>query len=150
LVLVLLLVLTAIAASPGEAPAESLLAVPEVLAIAFVVSGGAVGPAIAAAWLPAFAAGTALWAVGRARPWARRRLAWAAAGAAVGLLCWLRLFPLGTTDRSPLDLLPADRLLLGPAFLLAGAAAGQAFRSAMAAVGPFLGLDEEEEAEGAD
>lgn len=144
LVLVLLLALAGIAAAgAGGDPLQTASAAPAVLAIAFIGGGGAIGPAIGMAWLPAFAAGTVLWAAGRTRSWARRRLAWAAAGAAVGLLCWLRLFPWGIADRSPLDLIAPSRPPIAPAFLLAGAAAGQAFRSAMAAIAPFLGLDEE-------
>lgn len=78
LILALLLTVAAIAAraaSGGSGADTMLAAAPLMLAIAFFGGGMAIGPAVGAAWLPAFAAGAALWAAGRRRDRPRRRLA---------------------------------------------------------------------------
>ena len=127
------------AGSPFEAAVDAIPA----LAVTVVAAGLAIGPAVSTAWLPAFASGALLTWLGRNRAWARRRLAWSAAGAGIGLICFVRISPAGRSADSLLDLygLPGWALLV--AFLLAGAAAGQVYRSALAATAPFFGLDEE-------
>ncbi|HYI41068.1 MAG TPA: hypothetical protein VE053_12195 [Allosphingosinicella sp.] len=146
LILVLLLMVATIAMGAGSAggAGATMADAPVLLAFAVAGSGAAIGPAIALAWLPAFAAGAALWAAGRNRPWLGRRLAWALAGAAVASACYWRAFGLGSPDDSVFILFGLPPAALPAAFLLAGAAAGQVHRSAMAATAPFFGFDEDD------
>jgi hypothetical protein len=144
LILVLLLLAAAAATAffDSGSAGSAVAATPAILVMAIMLSGLAIAPAVAICWLPAFLAGAILRAAGRRHGWARGRSAWAAAGAAVAGLAWLRAFPPGAAHP---PFAGFDRVLptFAAAFLLAGAAAGQVFRSAMAAVAPFFGLDEE-------
>jgi hypothetical protein len=110
-----------------------------------MIAPAVIGPAVALGCPPAFVAGTILHAAGRSRLWARRRTAWAAAGAAVAGAVWLRVYAVGTglTLFGGSGTVPAAI----PAFLLAGAGAGLVYRSAALLAAPFLGLDGEEEEE---
>lgn len=146
LVLVLLASAAAIAAGAAEGGA-TLAAAPAILAIAFFGAGLAIGPAVGTAWLPAFAVGSALWLAGRSREWPRRRLAWALGGAAAASACWLRVSASGTPASTSFGLLELPGPALAALFLLAGAVAGQLFRSALAATTPFFGFEEHPESE---
>ena len=132
-----------IAAGQAGGPFDAALDIAPALAVAVVAGGLAIGPALSAGWLPAFAAGALLTRLGRDRAWARRRPAWSAAGAAVALVCCWRSSGSGGRADSLLDLFGLPDRALPAAFLLAGAAAGQVYRSALAATAPFFGLDEE-------
>ncbi|HEX8309592.1 MAG TPA: hypothetical protein VF645_14365 [Allosphingosinicella sp.] len=128
-----------LAGGPFEVALDSIPA----LAVAVVAGGLAIGPALSAGWLPAFASGALLAWLGRDRAWARGRPAWSAAGAAVALACYFRISPAGEPAPSLFELFGLPERALPIAFLLAGAAAGQVYRSALAATAPFFGLDEE-------
>jgi hypothetical protein len=149
LILVPLLLLAAIAtaAAAGSSGADTTLAGAPVL-LGIVLFGGAMAMvlAVGAGWLPAFIAGAALWWAGRNHDWARRRLAWALAGAAAALVCYFRAFPPGGPD-SPAGQFPLPQPAIAAVFMLTGAAAGQVFRSAMAATAPFFGFEEDPETE---
>jgi hypothetical protein len=143
LLLVLLLAIAVFAtALPDADSARSVAsAAPPIAIMLLMLSGLAIVPAIAACWLPAFLAGAILRTAGRRHGWARRRSAWAAAGAAVAGIAFFRAFPSGSAELGRVGL-PAPAL--AAAVLLAGAGAAQVFRSAMAAIAPFFGFDEEE------
>lgn len=132
-----------IAGAQAGGPLEVASDVIPALAVTIVAGGLAIGPAVSAGWLPALGAGALLTWLERNRVWARRRPAWSAAGAAVALVCWFRVVPPGSPADSLLDLYALPAWALPVAFLLAGAAAGQVYRSALAATAPFFGLDEE-------
>ena len=136
----LLVLLSLLLTGPPGATALSDLLLILLLTLVFAAITAVQG--IATAALPAFLAGSVLWAAGRSRPWARRRLAWAAAGTAVALFCWLWLFVL--PGERPLARLGPSQAVLA-ALLVAGALGGQLFRPAMTMTAPFLGFDEEEE-----
>ncbi|HYI41069.1 MAG TPA: hypothetical protein VE053_12200 [Allosphingosinicella sp.] len=79
--------------------------------------------------LPAFFAGSSMWALGDDFPYARHPLAWAAAGAAVGGALWsLFVLMLGTGGAGRLDAMDAALLAAG---LVAGAGGALAFLGAM-------------------
>jgi hypothetical protein len=145
LILVPLLFLAAIVTGSGGGSETDLAGVPILLAAAFFGGGMAIWLAVGAGWVPAFVAGAALWWAGRHRSWARRRLAWAIAGAAAALVCYLRVFPPGGPGPSA-GQVPLPEPAIAAAFMLAGAAAGQVYRSALAATAPFFGFDEDPEA----
>ncbi|HEX8466877.1 MAG TPA: hypothetical protein VF620_03615 [Allosphingosinicella sp.] len=147
LILPLLLFLAAMAAGPaggGGGAGSTLAGAPVMLGVLIFGSGMAMVLAVGAGWLPAFIAGAALWQAGRGRLWPRRRLAWALAGAAVALFCYLRAFPPAGPEPSA-GRLPLPGPSIAALFMLAGAAAGLVYRSAMAATAPFFGLDEDED-----
>jgi hypothetical protein len=144
--LVLVPLLAAVAGATAvldsDASGIGVAAAPPIVIMLFMLSGLAIGPAVAACWLPAFIAGAILRVAGRRRRWARRRHAWAAAGAAVALFAWLRAFPPGAAH-PPFEGFERAVPAFPAAFLLAGAAAGLAYRSALAATAPFFGFDED-------
>jgi hypothetical protein len=84
---------------------------------------------VVASW-PAFAAGSAMWAIGRRSQAARHGLAWAAAGSAVGALVWTLLELAVPTSGGGARLGYADAGILA-ACLAAGAGAALAFRATM-------------------
>lgn len=146
LILPILLVVAAIAAGPGGggSGAEPTLAGAHVLlAIAIFGSGLAMVAGVQAGWLPAFIAGAALWEAGRSWNWAQRPRAWALAGAVVAMICYLRAFPPGGPDPSA-GRFPLPQPASAALFMLAGAAAGQVYRSAIVATAPFFSFDEDE------
>jgi hypothetical protein len=150
LILVLMIALAsgaARAAGGGGNPVEILVGALAVAAMALLGGGMAIVPALAAGWLPAFAAGAALHFWGVRRAWPRRRLAWAGAGAAAALICYFRIFPPGRSGGLLLEVFAFPPSALPAAFMLAGAAAGQVYRSAMAATAAFFGFEEDEDSE---
>jgi hypothetical protein len=134
-------IVAAASTTGGDGPETSLADVALLLGVVIFGSGLAMVLAVGAAWLPAFIAGAALWEAGRSRAWARRRLAWALAGAAVALLCYLPAFAPGGPDpsagRFPMPAIAAS-------FMIAGAAAAQVYRAALTATAPFFGFDEDQ------
>jgi len=145
LVLFLILAEQLAASEPGAAALAGRLLF--ALFFTLFVGGLAILPAVTLATLPAFLAGAILWTLGRSRAWARRRSAFALAGAGLG---GAARFLLARTDMTD------DLVGLGPAalsgaatagaFLLAGAASGLVFRAAMIIIGRFFGDDRESEA----
>lgn len=90
---------------------------------------------LAVASLPAFFAGTAMWALGDGWPAARAPLAWAAAGAAVGGGLWAFFcLLLGSVAAGGLDALEVALLA---AALVGGAGGALAFLGTMRLGGPF-------------
>jgi hypothetical protein len=88
--------------------------------------------------VPALAAGTSMWALGRRHSAARRPRAWAAAGACVGAI----FFTLAQAEFGidPFDLAMSGlEAALCAAFLVAGAGAALAFRAVMRLTAPFPG-----------
>lgn len=143
----LLFVAFVVASAGGGGGAGSTLAdAAMLLGVVIFGSGLAMTAAVGAGWLPAFFAGAALSVAGRSRGWARRRLAWTVAGAAVALVCYVQAFPPGAPDPSA-GRFPVPRPAVAALFMLAGAAAGQVYRSAMLATAPCFGLDERDETE---
>jgi len=145
LILVLLLTLAAVAWGllSGADAGEMAAAAPTLLAMAVIGGGLAMGPVVVMAWPPVFVAGAVLWTAGRAPGWRRSRLAWGLAGAVPALLCYLRAFASNAPDPSLFSFFRLPSAALAAAFLLAGAAAGQVYRSAMAATAPFFGFEED-------
>jgi membrane protease YdiL (CAAX protease family) len=149
LILAILLLFAALAAAAagqagaggtGPAPADATA----LLGVAIFGSGLAMAASVGTGWLPAFVIGSALWAAGRSCGWARRPFAWALAGAAVALICYVQAFPPGARDPSA-GRFPVPRPAVAALFMLAGAAAGQVYCSAMRAAAPFFGFDEQDE-----
>jgi hypothetical protein len=149
LILVLLLALgsvaVGVAAGAASGPAEVVIGGLIALAVALLAGGGAIAPALYAGWLPAFAAAAALTWLGRRRAWPRGRLAWAGGGAVAALACYVRIFPPERPRFPLLDMFAVPQAALPAAFMLAGAAAGQVYRSAMAATAPFFDFEEDPE-----
>lgn len=146
LLLPVLLVLAAMAtgaAAGGSGSDPPMAGLPVLLGIVIFGGGLAMVLAVGAGWLPAFVAGTALSWAGQSHFWARRRLAWALAGAAAALVCYFRAFPPGGPDPSG-GRFPLPQPAIAGMFMLSGALAGQVYRSAMAATAPFFGFDEED------
>lgn len=145
LILPLLLVLASMAtgaAEGGSGPDTPVAGLAVLLGIVIFGSGLAMVLAVGAGWLPAFIAGTVLSWAGRSRFWARRRLAWALAGAATALICYFRAFPPGGPDPSG-GRFPLPQPAIAAMFMLSGALAGQVYRSALAATAPFFGFEDD-------
>lgn len=144
LILALLLAVAALGAGAltGVGAGELAGGLPVLTGLALIGGMLAIIPAVALGWAPAFAAGALLWMAGRTHAGSGGQLEWAVAGASAAMICYLRI-DWGSDPSPPLvGAFAFPPAALAGAFLLTGAAAGQVFRSTMAALAPFLYLDD--------